>query len=302
MPYDLRLPKRLKRAGLEPEVVHGWDTRGSSSFNPKGHVNHHTAGGRNGAQPSLNICINGRSDLPGPLCNIFLPREESRRVIVVAAGRANHAGSGGWGGLSGNSSVYGVECEHVGTAAEPLSALRYDNMVRIAAAVAHDQFGANMVCQHREWAPRRKPDFTAAHIPDGNRFRNDVQAMMNAITSPAPKPPKEEDMLALIVCDTNRSNELPEEMRDAASKGAWFFTDGKEFWWCPTRGHAELQFHLGLCKTKEPITVSPAFLKELRPRTAADMNPGETLLKENETEGPWRFFTADGRQHSNLLD
>lgn len=196
MAYDLSIPDRLVRAGLVPDYVHGWETRGNENnggslhFDPKGHVNHHTAGGANGAQPSLNICINGRSDLPGPLCNVFLPREESRRVIVVAAGKANHAGAGGWHGLSSNYQVTGVEVEHVGTAAEATTALRYDNMVRIAAAMAFGRFDASMVCQHREWAPTRKPDFTASGIPDVNAFRASVQDILGQMGSgPVPPPP-----------------------------------------------------------------------------------------------------------------
>lgn len=197
MARDTDIPRRLAAAGLEVDYVHGWQTRGADALSAGVHVNHHTAGGINGTQPSLNICINGRSDLPGPLCNVFLPREESRRVIVVAAGRANHAGKGGWAGLSGNSRAYGVEVEHVGTGAEGLSALRYDNMVRVAAAMALGRFGADRVCQHREWAPGRKPDFTVVHIPDGNRFRADVQNMLNAIEGgtvpPSPQPQPQPD-------------------------------------------------------------------------------------------------------------
>jgi peptidoglycan hydrolase-like protein with peptidoglycan-binding domain len=190
----LWIPEALSRAGLQVDYVAGWENRGNESgFNPRGHVNHHTAGGPNGTQPSLGICTNGRSDLAGPLCNIFLPREESRRVIVVASGKANHAGKGGWKGLNSNYQVTGVEVEHTGTSAQGVSPLRYDNMVRIAAAMCWGgKFGVDMVCQHREWAPGRKPDFTASGIPDTDLFRRQVQAVLNEMgggVSPAPGPP-----------------------------------------------------------------------------------------------------------------
>jgi hypothetical protein len=46
--------------------------------------------------PSLRLLIKRRSDCPGPLCNVGLAR--SGAVYVIAAGRANHAGKGGWRG------------------------------------------------------------------------------------------------------------------------------------------------------------------------------------------------------------
>jgi len=168
MPRDTNLANRLRAAGLRVVECSGWQTRGSSDFYPKGSVNHHTAGPASGATPSLNVCINGRSDLPGPLCNVFQSREPDGRDIayVVAAGRANHAGSGGWKGLSGNSSVWGLEVEHTGTSALP------QGRIDISAAIHRAMFGgdASMVCQHKEWAPTRKID--AATNVDGNDFRN----------------------------------------------------------------------------------------------------------------------------------
>ena len=65
-----------------------------------------------GNNPSLEVCINGRPDLAGPLCNVMVGRDNT--MFVVAAGRANHAGSGGWRGRSGNSTVYGIERENTG--------------------------------------------------------------------------------------------------------------------------------------------------------------------------------------------
>lgn len=183
MGYALWIPDALRHAGLEPDFVAGWEKRGNpDGFVPQGHINHHTAGGINGVQPSLGICTNGRKDLAGPLCNVFLPREESRRVIVVAAGKANHAGAGNWKGITTNYKLTGVEVEHVGTSVEPLSDLRLDNMHRIAAAMCWGgRFGSDKVAQHREYATPagRKPDFTKAYIPDGNDFRSRTQTILD---------------------------------------------------------------------------------------------------------------------------
>jgi hypothetical protein len=164
--WDPGIAARLRAAGLRVVEVAGWQTRGSATFTPRGSVNHHTAGGANGTAPSLNTCIYGRPDLPGPLCNVMQSREPDGRDIayVIAAGRANHAGTGGWRGLSGNSSVYGLEIEHTGTA--PLPEARQ----RIAARIHAAMFTGDpaMVCQHREWTSRK---IDAAQNVDGNRFR-----------------------------------------------------------------------------------------------------------------------------------
>jgi len=167
---DTGIANRLRAAGLRVVEVDGWQTRGSTDFDPRGSVNHHTAGPSSGATASLNTCINGRPDLAGPLCNVFQSREPDGRDIayVVAAGRANHAGEGGWSGLSGNRSVYGLEMEHTGTSSLPQG--RIDIAARIHAAMFTGD--PAKVCQHYEWAPSRKID--AATNVSGTDFRNRV--------------------------------------------------------------------------------------------------------------------------------
>lgn len=56
---DTGIADRLRDEGLHVVEVAGWQTRGNSSFNPRGSVDHHTAGPRSGNAPSLGICING---------------------------------------------------------------------------------------------------------------------------------------------------------------------------------------------------------------------------------------------------
>lgn len=167
MGYDTGLADRLRAAGVRVVECAGWQSHGSSSFYPGGSVNHHTAGGASGSCPSLNTCINGRPDLPGPLCNVMQSREPDGNDIayVIAAGRANHAGDGGWQGLSGNSSVYGLEIEHTGTSELPYH--RQEIAARIHAAMFGGDVG--MVCQHYEWTTRK---IDAATNVDGNEFRN----------------------------------------------------------------------------------------------------------------------------------
>jgi hypothetical protein len=170
MARDTSIADRCRAEGLTVVEVAGWQSRGDDSFNPGGSVNHHTAGSPNGSAPSLDGIINGfAGSAPGPLANAMQSREANGDdvIYVVAAGRANHAGEGGWHGLSGNSRVYGLEVEHVGT--EPLPEARQRIAARFHAAMARDRFDVGMVCQHFEWAPSRKID--AATNVSGDGFR-----------------------------------------------------------------------------------------------------------------------------------
>ena len=162
MSYQIGLPEALARRGVWVEVVPGWQSRGSSTFDPRGAVSHWTAGPKAGDRPSLKVCTVGRLDLPGPLCNVFLTRAGT--AVVVAAGRANHAGKGGWKGLSGNSTVFGTEAESSGDGdwtdaqrkAYPRVNAAYCDLVG---------FGPDMLCGHHEWAPDRKIDIRDWPMP-----------------------------------------------------------------------------------------------------------------------------------------
>lgn len=99
------------------EVV-GWETRGHATFAdgwPKFVVGHHTgtAESATGDYPTLKIVRDGRSDLPGPLCNFGLGR--SGTVYVVAAGVAWHAGTSSYLGATDlNNKSIGIEAESAG--------------------------------------------------------------------------------------------------------------------------------------------------------------------------------------------
>lgn len=150
MAYALGLPDALRRRGLAVEVVPGWETRSAGTFNPKGAVCHWTAGPAGSqTRPSLNVVTNGRPGLDGPLCNVYGARDGV--AVVVAAGRANHAGTGGWKGLVGNSAVFGTEMEAAGP--DDFTDAQRWSYPRINAAYCDlGSFGADMVCGHSEWA------------------------------------------------------------------------------------------------------------------------------------------------------
>lgn len=155
MPRDTLIAQRLRDRGLTVIEVAGWQTRGDTAFAPQGSVDHHTAGPRKGNAPSLRICVDGRSDLPGPLCHVLVARDLT--CFVIAAGRANHAGRGGWKGLAGNTSVYGVERENVGTSAEPWTPGQTAHAAKVHAALISrfDTPNPALVCRHAEWTTRK---------------------------------------------------------------------------------------------------------------------------------------------------
>jgi hypothetical protein len=156
VPFMTRIPSDLARFGLKVELVPGWATRGSSSFAPACVVDHWTAGPRGTTKrPSLDVVINGRPGIEGPLCNIYLARDGT--CVVGAAGRANHAGAGGFRGLVGNSAAYGIEAESGGDGdwtSEMLGAYPRLNAALLS-GLGRD---ASWVCGHNEWAPTRKVD------------------------------------------------------------------------------------------------------------------------------------------------
>lgn len=114
----------LRGAGLTVVETPGWANRGYAGQDLqdiRGVVWHHTATGsarsNNLDGPTVNLCINGRSDLPGPLCQIVLGRFGT--VFLIAAGVGNHAGVGIAEGIprdAGNHYMIGIEMESSGVA------------------------------------------------------------------------------------------------------------------------------------------------------------------------------------------
>ena len=148
------MPAVLEAAGLKVAEVDGWAHRGRAEMgNVLGVMIHHTAGPRPGNMPSLRTLINGRSDLPGPLCHLGLGRDGT--WYLVAAGRANHAGAGSWKGVSaGNGSFIGIECENTGGAEDlPWPAVQMDALRRgCAELLRHTGRSVPWCVGHKEFA------------------------------------------------------------------------------------------------------------------------------------------------------
>jgi hypothetical protein len=135
--------------------------------------------------PSLNlITYQGNATTPPPLANLGLGR--SGTIYVIAAGRANHAGEGNWRGLMGNASVLGIEAEHTGKASDPWPAAQLDAYVKLSAQICQRAgFGVEMVCGHKEWAPRRKIDPISLDMDD---MRRRIARAMEDEMEPVPQP------------------------------------------------------------------------------------------------------------------
>jgi hypothetical protein len=173
VPYQTGLAQALRSVGLGVVEHPGWETRGSSSFTPKGLVAHHTAIADTNA--SVRVCVDGRPDLPGPLCQVVLSPEGTCHVI--AAGRANHAGPGGWKGLSGNSLVWGVEAVHSGVASQPWPSIQLEAYRKAGAAMLRlvGIKNAGYLCGHKEWTTRKIDPISL----DMNQFRAAVQGILD---------------------------------------------------------------------------------------------------------------------------
>jgi muramidase (phage lysozyme)/peptidoglycan hydrolase-like protein with peptidoglycan-binding domain len=195
MAYSLTwLPKVLRDAGLKVAEVDGWETRGRGDIGPiKGVMCHHTGTQAAGVMPTLRLLINGRTGkdpLNGPLCQLGLARDGS--YIVVAAGKANHAGLGQWRGFrnNGNSGLIGIEAENSGLPGDKWPDYQMDAYRRgVAAILKHLGLDADCCIGHKEYAPTRKIDPSF----DMDVFRAGVRAVMNGTAADIRPPVKAVD-------------------------------------------------------------------------------------------------------------
>lgn len=154
------------KTSLPVREVAGWKSRGrpasTGTFNPRGVLVHHTAfpASRNNPHPGLNTVINGRSDLPGPLCHVLL--DFNGVSHIVASGRANHAGtaraSGPMPAGDGNSLYIGIEVDYDPRVQEASAAQKNAIGVLAAVLVTRLNHGARYVRGHKETSVTGKVD------------------------------------------------------------------------------------------------------------------------------------------------
>lgn len=142
-----------RRSGLDVREVAGWQSRGHGGMSGvRSVICHHTAGPRTGDSPSLGVVVNGRSDLPGPLAQLFLSR--SGVVHVVAAGLAYHAGVVFDPAVQGNAWAIGIEAEATGV--DPWPPVQYAAYARLCRAlIEHYRLPVAAVLGHKEVASPR---------------------------------------------------------------------------------------------------------------------------------------------------
>lgn len=157
--------------------IDGWQNRGHGDMSKvQGVLCHHTAGPLKGEIPDLDILINGRPDLKGPLCNLGLGR--SGKFYMIAAGKGWHAGAGSWQGVTdGNSHLIGIEAENTGLSNDPWPAVQMEAYARGCAAILkHIGAKSIMAIGHKEYAlPKgRKSDPSFNMVA----FRTKVEKIM----------------------------------------------------------------------------------------------------------------------------
>ncbi|GHJ35068.1 peptidoglycan-binding protein [Streptomyces sp. TS71-3] len=166
-----RALKALRDEGLTVHEVRSWSKHNRNTKGPWGPLNgvmiHHTV--TKGVEGSVDLCYDGRSDLPGPLCHGVI--DKAGEVHLVGWGRANHAGLGdadvlraviaetalpgdNQANADGNSRFYGFECINMGDGKDPWPEEQLDAAARAAAALcrAHG-WTERSVIGHKEWQP-----------------------------------------------------------------------------------------------------------------------------------------------------
>lgn len=197
---------KLRAEGLTVHEHTGWRTHNREAATGKvfgpviGVLIHHTAG-----HNDKELCYNGRSDLPGPLCHSWLGKTDG--LWMIGHGRANHAGlvdldvlnalraetsplpHDDQANADGNDCLYGLEIENLGDGKDPYPADQYRAAVLWAAALcrAHG-WTERSVAGHKEVQPGKvDPSF------DMDVFRADVKKHLaltpgGGTVTPTPKP------------------------------------------------------------------------------------------------------------------
>ncbi|MEU3432397.1 N-acetylmuramoyl-L-alanine amidase [Streptomyces sp. NPDC006863] len=204
-----RLLKALRDEGLHVLEHRSWRTNNRNHKGPWGPTHgvmiHHTV--TSGTSNSVELCYNGHSALPGPLCHGVIDKDGT--IHLVGNGRANHAGLGdddvlraviaekalppdNEANTDGNRHFYGFECINLGNGKDPWPAAQLEAIERAAAAIcrAHN-WDERSVIGHLEWQPGKidPRGFTMDSMRTRIKGRLGYKAPTKP-TTPKPNPPK----------------------------------------------------------------------------------------------------------------
>lgn len=169
-----RMVSALRAEGVKVVEYKNWRTHNRNSRGEWGPVHgvmiHHTV--TSGTPGSVELCYNGHSTLPGPLCHGVIAKDGT--VYMVGHGRANHAGLGDRNVLQavmeeetlppdnqantdGNAHFYGFEAINLGDGKDPWPEEQVEAIVRVSAAICRvhgwGEVGSTSVIGHLEWQP-----------------------------------------------------------------------------------------------------------------------------------------------------
>lgn len=197
----MRYAEAFRAAAKEATRAYGAPLVELSGFSNRGHGDlstltdtmwHDTVTGSNVSRHRLGTLLrDGYEGLPGPIANAGLDRDGA--FILVAAGRANHAGKGGPTSRipanGANSRTFGLEVANRGLGSgERWTGIQYDVAVRFT-AVLHD-YVARML-GHKEWTSRKVDPWA----PDLNAAR---KAIMVRPSGPTPTPTPTDELEAYV--------------------------------------------------------------------------------------------------------
>jgi hypothetical protein len=176
------LASMLRAGGMNVVEVGGWTSRNHGSMaGVRSVVCHHTAGSATGNAPSLGVVTNGRSDLAGPLAQLFLARDGT--VYTVSNGVAWHAGATIDDAVYGNSYAIGIEAENTGS--QPWPDVQVNAYAKLCALLCtHYGLSVDRVKGHKEICKPAGRKIDPAGLPgDMNGLRGRIQAFLSGGTS-----------------------------------------------------------------------------------------------------------------------
>lgn len=149
------LPDVLRKAGLKVVEQPGWQTTGHGDIGQvKMIICHHTGSAVGSNAPALGVVTKGRPGLQGPLCQLLLARDGT--FYVVAAGKAWHAGTGSFSGITNaNPCSIGIEAENTGVGEVWPDAQKQAYAKGCAALADHVGIKTEMIIGHKEWTKRK---------------------------------------------------------------------------------------------------------------------------------------------------